>query len=270
MDKVNLPPATLDLPLSRKKEIPGGTGLTGIPQQPDKERRVIMDYDQFLALVKTRRSTRRFKTDAVPDDLVEKIIEAGRWAPSGANSQPWEFIVVRDKGTKERIVDIIKEHGEYSRKVELTREEKLRWPSATKAAGDPGLKDAPVFIILCGDPRTRESYPLLTLLARGDSHFASSLAGAFLNMALAATTLGLGSQWISATGHPFVMCLLRELLGIPDKLVIYDAMAVGYPGDQPRPRLVRERAEMVHYERYDRAKYRTDEQIRDFLISLRK
>jgi len=235
-----------------------------------------MDYDQFLTLVKTRRSTRKFKTDPVPDDLVEKIIEAGRWAPSGANSQPWEYIVIKDKGTKDRIVDIVKEHGEYNRKVELTREEKLRWPSAAKVAGDPGLKDAPgfkdapVFIILCGDPRTRESYPLLTLLTRGDSHFASSLAGAFLNMALAATTLGLGSQWISATGHPFVMCLLRELLGIPDKLVIYDAMAVGYPAEQPRPRLVRERADMVHYERYDRAKYRTDEQIKDFIISLRK
>jgi nitroreductase len=229
-----------------------------------------MDYEQFLTLVKTRRSTRRFKTDPIPDEMVEKIIEAGRWAPSGANSQPWEFIVIKDRETKNRIVDIIKEHSEYGRKVELTREERLRWPSAAKTLADPGFKDAPVFIILCGDPRTRESYPLLTLMARGDSHFASSLASAFLNMALAATTLGLGSQWMSATGHPFVMCLVKEVLGIPDKLVIYDAMAVGYPAEQPKPRLVRERADLVHYGRYDKAKYRSDEQIKDFLISLRK
>jgi len=234
------------------------------------ERRTEMDYQEFLTLVKTRRSTRRFKTDPVPDDMVEKIIEAARWAPSGANSQPWEFIVIKNKETKNKIVDIIKEHGEYGRKVELTRQEELRWPSAARAVGDPGFKDAPVFIILCGDPRTRESYPLLTLLTRGDSHFASALASAFLNMALAATTLGLGSQWMSATGHPFVMCLLKNLLGIPDKLVIYDTMAVGFPAEQPKPRLVRERADLVHYGRYDRAKYRTDEQIRDFLINLRK
>ena len=229
-----------------------------------------MNYQDFLSLVKTRRSTRRFKADPIPDEDVEKIIEAARWAPSGANSQPWEFIVIKDKATKDKIVDIIKEHSEYGRKVELTRAEDLRWPSAARPVGEPGFKDVPVFIILCGDPRTRESYPLLTLLTRGDSHFASALASAFLYMTLAATTLGLGSQWMSATGHPFVMCLLKELLGIPDKLVIYDTMAVGYPADQPKPRLVRARADIVHDGRYDKTRYRSDEQVKDFIISLRK
>ena len=234
------------------------------------ERRENMDYQEFLTLVQTRRSTRKFKPDPIPDEDVEKIVEAARWAPSGANSQPWEFVLIKDKATKDRIVDIIKEHSEYGRKVELTRAGDMRWPSAARPVGEPGFKDAPVFIILCGDPRTRESYPLLTSLTRGDSHFASGLASAFLYMCLAATTLGLGSQWVSATGHPFVMCLLKELLEIPDKLVIYDTMAVGYPADQPKPRLVRERAEMVHYGRYDKAKYRSDERIRDFIVSLRK
>ena len=229
-----------------------------------------MDYQEFLSLVKARRSVRRFKPDPIPDEDVEKIIEAARWAPSGANSQPWEFIVIKEKDLKNRIVEIIKEHSEYGRKVELTRQEELRWPSAARPEGNPGFQDAPVFILLCGDPRTRESYPLLTLLTRGDSHFASGLASAFLYMSLAVTTLGLGSQWVSATGHPFVMCLLKELLGIPDKLVIYDMMAVGYPGDQPRPRLVREKHEIVHYDRYDKAKYRNNDQVKDFIISLRK
>jgi nitroreductase len=229
-----------------------------------------MNYEEFQNLVKTRRSVRRFKPDPVPDEDVEKVIEAARWAPSGANSQPWEFIVIKDKEIKARIVDIIKEHSEYGRKVELTRQEELRWPSAARSDANPGFQDAPVFILLCGDPRTRESYPLLTLLTRGDSHFASGLASAFLTMSLAVTSLGLGSQWVSATGHPFVMCLLKELLGIPDKLVIYDMMALGYPAQQPKPRLVREKKEMVHYDHYERTKYRTDDQIRDFIISLRK
>jgi nitroreductase len=229
-----------------------------------------MDYEGLLKLVKTRRSIRNFKTNPILDEYVEKIIEIARWAPSGANSQPWEFIVVKDKEIKNKIVSIVKEHSEYGRKVELTREEDLRFPSASIPVREPGYKNAPVFIILCGDPRTKEAYPLLTLLTRGDSHFASGLASAFLYMTLAATTLGLGSQWVSATGHPFVMCLLRDLLGIPDKLVIYDMMALGYPADEPKPRLVREKAEIVHYERYDKAKYRNDAQIRDFLVSLRK
>jgi len=229
-----------------------------------------MDYEGFLKLVKTRRSIRSFKTDPIPDEQVEKIIEAARWAPSGANSQPWEFIIVKDKQIKDRIVDIVNEHSEYSRKVELTREEDLRFPSVSGPVREPGYKSAPVFIILCGDPRTKEAYPLLTLLTRGDSHFTSGLASAFLYMTLAATTLGLGSQWVSATGNPFVKSLLRELLGIPQKLEIYDMLVLGYPASQPKPRLVRERAEMAHHGRYDKAKYRSDGEIKNFIVGLRK
>ncbi len=229
-----------------------------------------MEYSDFLNLVMKRRTIRKFKPDPIADDDVEKIIEAARWAPSGANSQPWEFIVIKDKEIKDRIVEIISEHMEYSRKVELTREEELRMVGIASPPKEPGYRNAPVFIIVCGDPRTKEAYPLLTMYTRGDSHFASGLASAFLYMALAATTLGLGSQWVSATGHPFVQCLLKELLGIPKRIDIYDMMALGYPAHQPRPRLVRERAEILHYGRYDQRKYRSDEEIKKFIISLRK
>jgi nitroreductase len=229
-----------------------------------------MDYENFLKLVKTRRSVRAFKPDPIPDDYVEKIIEAARWAPSGANSQPWEFIVIKDKETKDRIADIVSEVREPVRKAELTREEALRFPTVVNPAGEPGFKSAPVFIILCGDPRTKEAYPLLTMLSRGDSHFVSGLASAFLYMTLAATTLGLGSQWVSATGEPFVKSILKDFLGIPQKLEIYDTLVLGYPAYQPRERFVRERAEMVHHGRYDRTKYREDEDIKNFIKRLRK
>src|SRR5262249_59899593 len=56
-------------------------------------------YDRFLALVKARHTCRRFKPDPLPEDAIEKILEAGRWAMSGANSQPWEFVVVRNPDT---------------------------------------------------------------------------------------------------------------------------------------------------------------------------
>jgi len=58
-----------------------------------------MDYESFLKLVKNRRSIRDFKTDPIPDDFVDKIIEAARWAPSSFNEQPWFYIVARrDQG----------------------------------------------------------------------------------------------------------------------------------------------------------------------------
>ena len=54
------------------------------------------DYDTLLELVRNRISVRKLKPDPIPDEYVEKILEIGRWAMSGANGQPWEFIVVRD------------------------------------------------------------------------------------------------------------------------------------------------------------------------------
>ena len=55
--------------------------------------------DVFEA-IKGRRSIRRFKKDPVPDELILKVIDAARWAPSSKNKQPWEFIVIRDEETK--------------------------------------------------------------------------------------------------------------------------------------------------------------------------
>ena len=69
-----------------------------------------MSYNSFLELVKKRRSVRRFKPDPVPDEDIEKIIDAARWAPSGFNTQPWEFVVVREKELKDKIIDAVEEH----------------------------------------------------------------------------------------------------------------------------------------------------------------
>ncbi len=229
-----------------------------------------MEYQEFLELVQARRSIRRFTAEPVSDEAIEQIIEAARWAPSGANSQPWEFVVVRDRQTKERLAGFVKAQAHLAHEVELTRPEEMRWPAAARSVSDPGWKDAPVLIVVCGDRRTKQSYPLVTQLARGELVFNSSLASAFLYMSLAATSLGLGSHWASAVSDPLVMPLVMEALGIPEDLAVYDMMALGHPADQAKPRLVRPRSEMTHLERFDPAKYRTNEQVREFVVSLRK
>ena len=58
---------------------------------------------EVLEAIRTRRSIRRFKNEPVPPELIEKLLEAGRWAPSSADSQPWEFIIVTDPEIKKRI-----------------------------------------------------------------------------------------------------------------------------------------------------------------------
>lgn len=229
-----------------------------------------MDYDGFLQLSKARRSIRSFKPDPVPDEYVDKIIEAARWAPSGANSQPWEFVIIRNREIKEKILQLIKENGELARKMELTREKGMPWPAVLRPTDRPGFTEAPVWILLIGDIRTRKAYPLTAYLNRGEDIFQSSLASTFLYMHLAATSLGLASQWVSSTATPYVQCMIKDLLKIPEYMEIYDMMALGNTAYQPKPRIVRERNSMIHYDGYDVKKARTDEEVRSFILSLRQ
>ena len=81
-----------------------------------------MDYDSLLALAKKRRSIRRFKPDPIPDESIDKIIEVARWAPSGFNLQPWEFVVVKKLELRKKIVEHISEYWKQAKSMEGTRE----------------------------------------------------------------------------------------------------------------------------------------------------
>lgn len=230
-----------------------------------------VNYETLLELVKSRRSIHRYKPDPVPDEYVRKIIEAARWAPSGANAQHWEFIVIKDPAIRSRMLELFKETAAISKKMELTRDEPMRHDRAYSDPNeDPGFKDAPVWILLLGDIRTKEQFILSALYSVGESNFRSGLAMAFLYMHLAARSLGLGSQWVTSTALPYMHTALRQLLGIPDDFVIYDMMAIGFPGHEPRPRMVKSLADIVHHDRYDRSKHKTDQQVREFIVAERQ
>jgi nitroreductase len=234
-----------------------------------------MTYESFLELVKTRRSIRRFKPDPIPDEYVDRIIEAARWATSGFNVQPWEFVIIKDKRLKDDVMRII------------------RPPRSAGASGLPELEDmcepwmrgkrqpwldpemeyqnAPVLILLFGDTRTQLGLPMVV---RRDPHrkqsvYPSSLANAFLYMHLAATTLGLASQWVSLVASPRNHCLLRNLLHIPNEMEIYDVIALGYPAYKSRSELMRPLDKMVHRDYFGEEDFRTDEEVRNFLKKAR-
>ena len=225
-----------------------------------------MEYENLLEIVKNRRSIRKFNPEPIPDEYVDKIIEAARWAPSGANSQPWEFLVIRKPELRDKIVEFIHESEPLGHKMELVREPEMRFRRSV-----PGYVRAPVLIIMAGDPRTKDAYPLSAKISKGESNFISGLAISFTYMQLAAVTLGLASQWVSAIGMPYVQSLTKELLGVPEELVFYDMLALGYTDAAfvLKPRSVRPREEIVHYDGYDKAKYRTDQQVQDFIADLR-
>ena len=203
-----------------------------------------MKYDEFLELVKTRRSIRRLKADPIPDEYVEKILETVRWAPSGANTQPWELVVLRDLEIKNKFLDVV------SARIDVE-----------------SLRNAPVLIVVCGDTRTRVLYPsgrnlsLIPKIMLGEDHaelkenvLTSSLSNAFLYILLAATSLGLGTRYITSTANPDVQIEIKQLLKIPPYLVIYDTVALGYPESEPRPKTLRPLEDIVHYERFDESK----------------
>ncbi|MFC1901977.1 nitroreductase family protein [Chloroflexota bacterium] len=235
-----------------------------------------MDYGSFLELVKKRRSIHRFKPDPVPDEYIDQIIEAARWAPSGFNLQPWEFVVVRDQKLKDGIVQIFKEATANTSKMEAAREP---WQIKSRPTPPPSQPSepvndytkAPVFIILFGDARTNVGLPMVRRYdyPQMQGAFLSGLASAFLYMHLAATSLGLASQWVSRVATPYGHCLVKHLLGVPHELEAYDMMVVGYPDGEPRPRIVRNKEEMVHYDYCGEGAFRSDEAVSDFIIKIR-
>lgn len=223
-----------------------------------------MQYESFLELVKNRRSIRHYKTDPVPNADIEKIIEAARWAPSGFNSQLWEFVVVKDPTLRNQITTFI---------IEAYKTIFKKSPPPKKDGVDPdrkfvmGWQKAPVFILSFGDTRVRDCSPVPPVKTddvKWNSVFYSSMALAYQYVALAAVSLGLGSQWVSAVSMPPVEAKIKELLGIPAALKIYDMLTLGYPAKKPLSKPMRPLKEMIHYDACGEADFRTEEQVRAY------
>ncbi len=171
--------------------------------------------EMILDIIKRRRSVRHFDGRALPDEQMEQILEAGRWAPSGANAQPWRFIVV----TKKDILKAVAERCYY------------------KLFKSRHVGEAGAVVVICADPEAGSSTYILDC----------AIAGA--NMALMATALGIGSCWIGAFEEP----ALRSILLIPEKLKIIALIAFGYEVGKASvpPRLPL--SAIVHHEMYKAA-----------------
>jgi nitroreductase len=213
------------------------------------------EYNHLLNLVKKRRTVRKFKPDPLPEGCIEKIIEIARWAPSGFHTQPWEFVVVKKKDVKDAIVKALDRHA-----PPITN---MKPGSEVPAASQGSFRDAPVFIILLADWRAKvglpghptDINPIVT------SIYHSGLASAFLYLHLAAASLGLASQWYSAASRPEAEREIRNILGFPDSLTIYDMMVLGYPAAPPNPKELRSLAGMIHYDDCGSQDFRTEEQV---------
>lgn len=203
-----------------------------------------MDIEALLEVMKTRRHNGRVKADPIPDEHLKKILEAACWAPSGNNSQPWEFIVVKSQEAKVKIREIIE------------------GPARPGAPHAPPPVDPPAILVVCGDTRLKESFPEHV---NQEEVFYSSLAAAVQNMHLAAAALGLASSW--GTVREAAMSPLRKVLDLPEALEIVALVRVGYPEDTLSARPRRPIEEAMHLDRYDRARLRD---VKSFIESYGK
>jgi len=162
-----------------------------------------------LNLLKSRRSIRIYQDKPVPQDLLLQILEAGRWAPTGANLQPWHFIVVTDAEKRRRIGEVARFFFIKSSHVEK----------------------APVVLVLGFDTR-KGKY----------GRYDATLAGG--NMITMAASLGLGTCWIGAFDEPRV----KEILEIPQDIEVIGLITLGYSDERAEipPRVELEK--IVHWE----------------------
>ncbi len=171
----------------------------------------------LLQAMYTQRAIRQFKPDPVPEELLLKLIEAATKAPSGANAQPWRFIVVRDVELKRQIGEYYKKswYANYGdRKTSPSLGTKVRTSAANLAEH---MHEVPALILVCiehkGTPST---------ISRG-----SSIYPAVQNLLLAARAYGLGS--VLTTLHKRYEDEIKHLLGIPANVETAALLPIGYP-----------------------------------------
>jgi nitroreductase len=191
--------------------------------------------------IHTARAIRHVKPDPIPDELIEKVIDAGIRAPSAVNYQNWLFVVVTDRALRERIGKLYREAGEkinkqyaarMSDRPERTGDKKFARLMSSAAYLREHLADAPVLLFAC--LRARKADLAMASAAGNASTMTQRTANASIypavqNMILACRALGLGT--VLTTLHTFAEDEVKALLGLPDDVTTYALLPIGYPQD---------------------------------------
>lgn len=168
--------------------------------------------DAYDAII-TRRSVRTFTKQAMPPEVVKKLLVAAMSAPSAGNQQPWHFVVARGQGTREALAELLP-HGKM-------------------------LAHAPVAIAVCADLR----------LEQHAGYWVQDCSAATENLLLAAHALGLGGVWVGVYPREERVAGVRKIFNLPDEVIPLCIVAVGYPAE-PIGGSERYKEGRVHYERW--------------------
>ncbi|HEU5085404.1 MAG TPA: nitroreductase family protein [Acidimicrobiales bacterium] len=181
----------------------------------------------------TQRAVRRLRPDPIPDDVLERVLQAACWAPTGGNMQPWRVVVVTDAEKKAGLQAIYA--PEWARYVEgfmarlagLPEDQLDRWRRIA-AAGDhlaEHLAEAPAILVFCADPKqmaiTDARLDRISIVGGG------SVYPAVQNALLACVAEGLGCA--ITTLHCFREAEVLDLLDIPEGWATAAMVPIGYP-----------------------------------------
>jgi coenzyme F420-0:L-glutamate ligase/coenzyme F420-1:gamma-L-glutamate ligase len=197
----------------------------------------------ILDAVRGRRSVRRYLPKEVREQLVNLVLEAGRWAPSPHGRQPWRFAVITREETKERLALAMGEEWRTNLEMDGQAPEVVekRLESSRRR-----LLDAPVLVLLCLYLEELDTYPDTGRQESETTMAVQSLGAAAQNMLLAAYGLGLDAGWMCAP--LFCPADVVEALGLAPKLVPHALLTLGYAeGDPPKRRGRRPLEDLVVY-----------------------
>ncbi len=178
-----------------------------------------MKQNKILDAIRNRRSRFHFKDEEVDMEDVKTILEAGRWAPSFGNSQPWEFVVISDEELMEKLSKIAERVTIFSERI----------------------KDAQYMIAVAVDP-DKDSY-----------HFVEDGAVASQNMALAAYSLGLGTYWIGIydrdNKRKSAERDAKKLLNLPEDYRLISLLPIGKPEREAQSKR-KDLKDTIHYDTF--------------------
>ncbi|MFH1728554.1 MAG: nitroreductase family protein [Pseudomonadota bacterium] len=182
--------------------------------------------EKVLSAIKNRRSIRKYRAKEVSADQIRCLLESARLAPSGNNTQPWRFIVVKDKEMIQKLADL--SHNQ-------------QW-----------MTSAPVIIACIADMRSRVTDDIEVKVDENDSSnnlkkIIRDTSIAIEHIVLQAEELGLSTCWIAW----FTQDEIRPLLEIPKDKYLVALLTVGYKDQDPEPRPRHEFENIVFYEKWE-------------------
>ncbi|MCD6485384.1 MAG: nitroreductase family protein [Candidatus Odinarchaeota archaeon] len=182
-----------------------------------------MEYDELYKLIKSRRTIRAFDDKPVPKEVILKLLEAARWAPSAHNRQPWRFVVIYNEEVKKKLA------VEMGKKLRADLERDGLPPQFIETKVNTSIArftKAPVLILACLTMSEMDKYPDERRNNAEKVMAIQSVALALQNILLTAHSLGLGVCWRCAP--LFAPEIVKKVLDLPDDWEPQAILEIGY------------------------------------------